>query len=117
MERAQANAAKEKLVITTALTCFLSPRRGHAGGRFWFWGWPSGQSRREIFKEPANDAPSPWGEGRDEGGLHAPERASHAMGCAQPRDTPPSQRRKSEMKMAQANASQQLFGMDDNEER
>jgi hypothetical protein len=37
-------------------------------GRFWFCEWSSGKFNRRIFKETAENSPSPWGEGRDEGG-------------------------------------------------
>src|ERR1039458_2614631 len=56
-----------KLVLTPALTLAL-PGEGIAGGLFRFFDCPSGQSRRGYFQRRGNDSPSPWGEGRDEGG-------------------------------------------------
>lgn len=36
--------------------------------RLWSWGWPFGRHSRWFSSEAANGSPSPWGEGRDEGG-------------------------------------------------
>jgi len=60
---------KNSLVFWSALTCILSPRRGFpplvlpAGSE----GDPTNPAAG-YFKDAAGVSPSPWGEGRDEGG-------------------------------------------------
>ena len=46
----------------------LPPGEGSAIARLFIIGRPSGQPSRRFFKETADDSPSPWGEGRVEGG-------------------------------------------------
>jgi hypothetical protein len=68
----RAPAASERgiqLVFSPALTCVLSPRRGFQP--FTFPVSPTGLLSNPaaiITKESASIPPSPWGEGRDEGG-------------------------------------------------
>jgi hypothetical protein len=58
-----------KLVLTLALTFYPLPRGEEITiGRCWFCERRSGQSSRGVFKATAHVSPSPWGEGRDEGG-------------------------------------------------
>jgi hypothetical protein len=56
------------LDLTPALTCFLSPRRGQHANGFWLVEGGSANPVVRIFRKAADDSPSPWGEGRDEGG-------------------------------------------------
>ena len=58
-----------KLVLTLALTFYPLPRGEEITiGRCWFCERRSGQSSRWFFKATAHVSPSPWGEGRVEGG-------------------------------------------------
>jgi len=62
-------AGKYQSVFSPALTCVLSPRRGFQPVTI--SGYPASHSTNPVascFKETENDSPSPWGEGRDEGG-------------------------------------------------
>ena len=46
----------------------LSPRRGNSGGRFLVWRMAVRQIQSREFPKSGERSPSPWGEGRDEGG-------------------------------------------------
>jgi hypothetical protein len=52
-----------QFVFTTSPTCFLSPRRGHAGVKFLFGERLSGQSRRSIFQKRGERFSLSWRRG------------------------------------------------------
>jgi hypothetical protein len=54
----------ETLALILIPLCGKKEQRSHVSG----FGMPSGKSSRVNFYETATDSPSPWGEGRDEGG-------------------------------------------------
>jgi len=59
----------EKFVLTSALTFNPLPRGEEmAVGRFRFYGRGPANPVTRILKWTEDDSPSPWGEGRDEGG-------------------------------------------------
>jgi hypothetical protein len=60
---------KYQLLFSPALTSVLSPRRGFQPVTI--FDCPASRSTNPVagcFKETENVSPSPWGEGRDEGG-------------------------------------------------